>query len=222
MPAEIRKLFDKLTTVSGGNLGVNYDIKPTNDALAVIQGDNGYELHAMRFGLWDQWMDDRGWRLPTFNARSETIEEKKLYAPLWKAGRRCAVPASGWYEWSGDKKEKRRWHFSLGEPDGLFWFGGLYKSSQTHEGDERRSFTLLTVPANKTVGKYHSTKRDPGGRMPVILEDQHLQRWLDPDEDITDLVQTWPDDQTAVWEVPRQTVGFAQALPSEGLEGGQS
>ncbi len=80
MPEEIRKLFDRLTIMSGGNLGVNYDIRPTNDALVVVSGENGYEAHAMRFGLWEPWME--GKRISTFNARSETIEEKRLFAPL--------------------------------------------------------------------------------------------------------------------------------------------
>jgi len=211
MPEEIRKLFDRLSIISGGNIGVNYDIRPTNDALVVVNGDEGYEAHAMRFGLWEPWMD--GKRISTFNARSETIEEKRLFAPLWRKGQRCAVPASGWYEWSGPKGGKRRWHFSLGEPDGLFWFGGLHRKSRSQGGDTVRSFTLLTVPANKVVGTYHSTEKDPGGRMPVILDGEDLPRWLEPEADISDLVRTWPDDRTEVWEVPRQAVGFAQALP---------
>ena len=93
----------------------------------------------------------------------------------------------------------------------MFWFGGLYQTAQTDEGEERRSFSLLTVPANDTVGRYHSTERDPGGRMPVILESGQLERWLDPAADPDDMIQTWPDDQTSVWEVPRKAVGFAQA-----------
>lgn len=217
---ELRQLLEKLDMVSGGNLGVNYDIKPTTDALVIIQpeGGSGYEAHAMRFGLWHQWMEDRNWRLPTFNARYETITEKRLFAPLWNAGRRCAVPASGWYEWNGPKGSKRRWHFSLGEPDGLFWFGGLHAASKTHEGDTIRSFSLLTVPANDLVGLYHSTARDPGGRMPVILSHSDVPRWLDPATKADELVRTWPSEDMAVWEVPRQEVGFAQALPIDGSD----
>lgn len=212
MPAAIRALFDNLKIMSGGNLGVNYDIAPTNEALAVIRDTKGdYAAHAMRFGLWEPWMDKSKKRYATFNARWETVKSSRMFGPLWSAGQRCAVPASGWYEWSGPKSDKRRWHFSLGEPDGLFWFGGLYQTAQTDEGEERRSFSLLTVPANDTVGRYHSTERDPGGRMPVILESGQLERWLDPAADPDDMIQTWPDDQTSVWEVPRKAVGFAQA-----------
>lgn len=75
----MRDLFETYYGVSGGNLGVNYDIRPTDDALVVIAGEGGgYEGHAMRFGLWEPWME--GKRLSTLNARSETLDEKRLFA----------------------------------------------------------------------------------------------------------------------------------------------
>lgn len=213
--AALREVLEEFGIVSGGNLGVNYDIRPTNPALAVIaaEKDSGYEGHAMRFGLWEPWME--GKRLSTFNARSETIESSRLYGPLWRKGRRCAIPSTGWYEWDGPKGAKRRWHFSTGEPDGFFWFGGLHNQYRDTDEDMARSMTLLTVPANKTVGAHHSTPKDPGGRMPVILDHGDVPRWLDSEADVSDLVETWPDGRTDCYEVPRQAVGMAQAMPIE-------
>lgn len=216
----LRQLLDKLRPVSGGNLGPNYDIKPTNDALTVIPAgrDAGYEIHAMRFGLWQAWMEGRESKYATFNARWETVPDSRMWGPLWRDGKRAAVPASGWYEWSGPTGSKRRWHFSLGEPDGLFWFAALHEQAQNRAGEAVRSFSLLTVPANSLVGEYHSTPKDPGGRMPVILETNDVPAWLDAaPEAAAQMIRTWPTEKTAVWEVPRKdAIGIAQAQPLGG------
>ena len=40
------------------------------------------------------------------NARSETLFAKSAYR---RTSRRCLMPVSGWYEWTGERRRKTRW-----------------------------------------------------------------------------------------------------------------
>jgi len=207
----LHETFDPLEIISGGNFPADYDIRPTEPALTVMMNDPGYALRTARFGVWEPWMARSKKTYATFNARSETAMDSRLFAPLIKAGQWCAAPATGWYEWSGPKGNKRRWHFSVsgGEP---FFMGGLYQRAE-EDGEEVWSFTLLTVPANAVVGEYHSTPKDPGGRMPVLLDGEAARDWLDPDRKKAPLIKPWPADETEVWEVASNAPDDKQAEP---------
>ena len=64
----------------------------------------------MRWGLIPRWAKPD--RIPerTFNARSETVAEKPTFRDAWKK-RRCVIPVSGYYEWTGEKGSKQPFYF---------------------------------------------------------------------------------------------------------------
>jgi len=82
-----------------------YNIAPTNQ-IPVVTFENGERRIAMmRWGLVPSWSKEIG-KFSTFNARDDGIESKPMFRGAWKAGRRCIVPASSFYEWkkTGDEK----------------------------------------------------------------------------------------------------------------------
>src|SRR4051812_29346769 len=57
----------------------------------------------MRWGLIPGWWKKSPKEMPaTFNARAESVADKPMFRNAFK-GRRCIIPASGFYEWTGDK-----------------------------------------------------------------------------------------------------------------------
>ncbi len=141
-------------------------IYPSNEVAVAIRTDNGNELTQMKWG-WERSFSKR----PLINTRSAEAWNKKTWANAMLNGR-CIVPASGFYEWDQNqaKGKRDRYKISPSMSDG-FAFGGLYEIN--HETGET-FMSILTTSPNKKMQKIHH-------RMPVILEQNEFNDWLDSD-----------------------------------------
>jgi putative SOS response-associated peptidase YedK len=100
------------------------------------------------------------------NARSETAARKPAFRDAL-LGRRCLLPADGFYEWR--RAGQRREPFHIRRPDGRpFALAALWTPQPT--GD---ALVVLTTAPNAVVSPIHD-------RMPVILAPASIAAWLDP------------------------------------------
>ena len=87
------------------NLRPHYNLAPTDTIEVARLGVGGRELIPMRWGLIPSWWGRPLNELPaTFNARAETVLVKAMFQSAFKS-RRCIIPVSGFYEWTGPRKE---------------------------------------------------------------------------------------------------------------------
>jgi putative SOS response-associated peptidase YedK len=181
---------------SMGQWDPRYNIAPSQEVLAVrILPDSGErEGTLLRWGLIPSWAKDPGIGNSLANARADTIAEKPAFRSAFKK-RRCLVVADGFYEWGTGDGGKIPYYFQLqdGEP---FAFAGLWE--RWEKGEEPvESCTLITTEANGVVGRVHN-------RMPVILEPDDYDRWLDPNEqDAKELLRPLPDDALISYAVSK-------------------
>jgi putative SOS response-associated peptidase YedK len=92
------------------NLQPRYNIAPTTLIDVVrLDGDGRRELVPMRWGLvpWFHKGTLKEFRYPTFNACVETVATTPSFKGAFGNGRRCIIPISGFYEWTGDKKDRQ-------------------------------------------------------------------------------------------------------------------
>ncbi len=83
------------------NFAQRFNGAPAQD-FPIIRYDaaaKGRSLTLMRWGLIPGWAKDDKIGYSTFNARSEELAGKPTFRAAWKAGRRCVVPVTGFYEW---------------------------------------------------------------------------------------------------------------------------
>lgn len=167
-----------------------YNVAPTVSAPVIFLKERRI-LQAMTWGLIPPWARD-GAERPLINARSETVHQKPSFRTLFE-GRRCIVPANGFYEWKREANgRKKPYYFHPKEEGGLFAFAGLWDRLPDDSGTERLAFTLLTTQANRTVGAIHD-------RMPVILRDG-VEAWLGPEtsrDELRSLCRSLPDEEMA-------------------------
>jgi putative SOS response-associated peptidase YedK len=101
------------------------------------------------------------------NVRGETVATR-LGQPGGLAGHRCVVPCDGFYEWTGEKRHKRPFWFHA-PGGGVFALGAVFEESETR-GEIH--FAVITVPANREVGRIHD-------RMPLVIPRAQIGEWLD-------------------------------------------
>jgi putative SOS response-associated peptidase YedK len=160
------------------NLQPRYNIAPTTfiDVVAPRVRNReivGREIVRMRWGLIPGWWKKSRKDVPaTFNARAETVAEKPLFRGAFKY-RRCIIPASGFYEWTGGKGARQPHYFSAADGSPVLAFAGLWDQWMDPENsDEVVSATIIVSGASVWMTPYHD-------RMPVLLEPEDFDAWLD-------------------------------------------
>jgi putative SOS response-associated peptidase YedK len=155
------------------DLAPRFNIAPMQDVATVRAPEAGGKrvLELRRWGLVPRWAKDPTIGNRMINARAETVAEKPAFRDAFRL-RRCLVPADGFYEWAAGSAPRQPYHIQLvdGSP---FAMAGLWERWSRPGGEEIESCTLLTTSANQRIAELHH-------RMPVILEPESYDLWLDP------------------------------------------
>ncbi len=155
-------------------------IRPTNLA-PIIRADaeGAFEVARLRWGLvpFFHKKPAKDWKMLGTNARAETVSTTGMYKGAY-ARRRCLVPATHYFEWTGEKGAKVMWRFTV-PAQSVFAFPGLWDRAGPPE-ESFESFTLLTSAPGPDQAPYHN-------RQPVILERSQWGEWLDAANDMAPL-----------------------------------
>ena len=155
------------------NLRPRYNIAPTTeiDVVRLDQQDQR-ELVRMRWGLVPGWWSKPLKEVPaTFNARAETVAQKPMFRNAFTQ-RRCIIPASGFYEWTGEKGSKVPHLFTAADGSPVLAFAGLWdRWRDKATGEDVLSATIIVSGASAWMTPYHD-------RMPVLLMPDQVDAWL--------------------------------------------
>lgn len=159
-----------------------FNVAPTLpvQVIRTARDSPAWELTEARWGFIPSWWKPAQAPAKSFNARFEEAAAK----PMWRdayARMRCLIPAVGWYEWraaegadreTGEIKPCRQPHYIHRDDGKLACFAGLlsYRKEEGKEGF--LTCAIVTRDASPAVKDIHP-------RMPVVLQDGDLGRWLD-------------------------------------------
>ncbi len=191
----------------------NYNVAPTHTMPVVGENRDGQRtIRPFRWGLLPFWAKDEKVSYSMINARAESLATKKSFQKPFQQYR-CLVPASGFYEWKGEKGNKTPYYiYPIHEP--MFAFAGLYNVWKSPEGGKVPTYTIVTTEANEKMSDLHD-------RMPVMLLKEEWDDWLNPENDDTKLLQDilnpFPDDAIDYYQVAKE-VGNVRNNSSELIE----
>ena len=156
-----------------------FNVAPT-DVMPIIRVvDDERWLLPYRWGLIPPWAKDPKIGSMMINARAETAFEKPAFKDAL-LHRRCLVVVDGVYEWQAGGTKKVP-HLITFDDDTPVTLGGLW-SSWKHDGTSIHTFTILTTAANEQLRALHD-------RMPILIDEEDRDAWLDPGRDVIDLAR---------------------------------
>ena len=170
----LKMLFDRYRlsgAVPALNLAPRYNGCPTQDFAAVRHTGEERTLGKLRWGLVPAWSKDLKMGARMINARSETVHEKPAFRSAFRR-RRCVIPVNGWFEWRRENGEKQPYWLRLAGEE-VFSLAGLWERWEKG-GDPVETFAVLTTGASPALADIHH-------RQPVLVEDEALDDWLDPE-----------------------------------------
>lgn len=184
---KILKKFNAESTIGSEEYKPRYNISPGQTIPAIVTKENGKRyLMNMFWGFIPPWGEKPdGSIISQANIRNDTISKNKYFQDCL-LNKRCIIVADGFYEW---KKPSGFEHVKRGEklPKGmkripyyislkgrqLFSFAALYRSVMVG-GKVVLTTAIITTQPNALIDTIHD-------RMPVILEDEDVEQWLNPD-----------------------------------------
>lgn len=188
-------LASRMTAHFGRTLKTEGEIRPTDIAPVIAPNKHGIRsVYPMIWGFGFRNPSDNssssssgpGRKQPIVNCRIETAPDKPMWAESWSR-RRCIIPASWYFEWEHliqpDGKKKTGAKYLLhpeqagktgteymndpGKAD-LCCLAGLYRIENGYP-----HFAILTRNSAPEIRFIHD-------RMPVILDAEVIDTWIDP------------------------------------------
>jgi len=197
---DAREVYDRFEVVNTlEEFKPRWNVRP-GQMNPVITSRSPNQISRMFWGLIPHWAKDKSFAYKTINARAETVATLATYKEPFRH-KRCIVPATGFYE--PDKihftKPPFPWHYFQLKDQKVFGIAGLYDVWKDREtGKEIYTYTIITTEPNAVVGEFHD-------RMPVILQKEDEETWLNPDisepAQLQPLLKSYPDEKMETWPV---------------------
>lgn len=155
-------------------LEARYNIAPTQ-AAAVVLDSNPRELVLARWGFTPSWARAITEGSKHFNARVESIAEKRMFTAAL-THHRCLIPCDGFYEWRHHGKNATP-YFLHAPDDGVLTMAGLWTTWRSPDALEIVTFTSITTEADAFMSRLHT-------RMPAFIQKEHRAAWLSHGTDV--------------------------------------
>jgi putative SOS response-associated peptidase YedK len=150
---------------TGWEFAANFNTKPAQ-VVPVIRANHGrIEGVMMRWGF-----GGRG----SFNTPVETLASSADFQESWKRGRRCIIPALGFFEWHVNPDASEQPYYIHPDDQDVFGFAGLWGRSSADANTVTECCSIITLPASALISEIHNS----GLRMPALLAQEMRELWL--------------------------------------------
>jgi putative SOS response-associated peptidase YedK len=132
-------------------------------------GDGKEHMDTVSWGYRPSWAAEKGMPM-AINARIEKAATGAFFRPLWKFGR-AIVPADGWFEWTGEPRNKQPWYIRL-KTDQPMFLAAITDFRPGREMSEDSGFVIVTAAADGGLVDVHD-------RRPIVFSNEDAALWMD-------------------------------------------
>lgn len=178
------------------------EIYPAYQTPLLFKSEQGLEWRLVNFGLIPKWAEDKSSVKYTYNARNETLHEKRSFQDALHKHKFGVIAVSEIYEIKYVNARTQRW--AIRRKDGqAFFIAALYEITKIAD-EVIRSATMLTMDAidHEMMKEFN----EPGEikRSVIIIPQDQLIHWLSHQStDIEKFVQAFPVDEFECFYKPR-------------------
>lgn len=152
------------------------DLYPLNDSPLIFAGKHGIEWRSVKFGMIPKWAKDLKLGRMTYNARTETIHEKRSFKNAWYRNQFALIPVQTIYEPKYIDGKAQRW--GIYREDGLpFMVAAIYENVLI-QGQQIRSMSMLTINADQHLLMKHFHKPEDEKRSIIVVPNEIRDDWL--------------------------------------------
>ncbi len=193
----------------------SYNVAPSTIIPAIITEDGERVVSGLQWGFTPVWAKELKDGPRPINARRETVATSGMFRNAFRH-RRAIIPADGFFEWKTESGRKQPYfvHRADGE---VMAFAGIWERWTDPAGrlaTPLESCAIITTSANRRLSEVHD-------RMPVILEPEDWDRWLDSDlttaEELEDLLEP-AEDRVVEFHAVSPDVGNVRSNRSDLIE----
>ena len=174
---------------TGWKFVANFNTTPAQ-VVPVIRADHAKSAAVMmRWGL-----AGRG----SFNTPVEALVSSAEFRESWKQGRRCIIPALGFYEWHVNPDASEQPYYIHPDDQDVFGFAGLWARSSADANSVTECCSIITLPASPLIAEIHNY----GPRMPALLTRKLRELWLfGPVDSVGTALAAYPDERLLAYAV---------------------
>jgi putative SOS response-associated peptidase YedK len=191
---------------------------PKNLSLNPIYFSNGFDfplwpiitkdenIKLMNWGLIPSWFKNENTNeiaKNTLNAKCETLKEKSAFKSVLNS-KRCIIPSTGFFEWHTKGKIKIPYLIQLKNEQPFAMAGIFDEWINPISRNPVFSFSIITCQANTIMSEIHNTKK----RMPVILSDSNINKWLNNEtfDDVNEVLSPYKSEEMKAHEINKKII----------------
>ncbi|MGH3733879.1 MAG: SOS response-associated peptidase [Acidimicrobiales bacterium] len=180
-PAHLARFLDAALAADLVPDAPSWNVGPQRTLFGVSEHNGTRQMNAYLWGLVPSWSKDPSIGNRLFNARAEGIVDKPSFRNAF-ARRPCVIPVDGFYEWDHRAAGDRQPHFFTRVDEDPVLLAGLYeywRNPADPSPEPLVTCTVITTTPGTDMDEIHD-------RMPVIMELDSVERWLNVADYSTD------------------------------------
>ncbi|OOT56380.1 DUF159 family protein [Acinetobacter pittii] len=152
------------------------DIFPSDDCPLILSNENELEWRKAKFGMLPPYAKEIAFKYATYNARTETVQQKRSFKHAWLNDQFALIPVEAIYE-PKYVNGKAHWYGIFRQDGQPFTLAAIFEETLIEE-QKVRSMSLLTINADHHPFMKQFHKPDDEKRSVIVIPDDLRNDWL--------------------------------------------